>query len=401
MSIISATRSTSSEMPDLVVVGGGIVGAVAAHAMARAGFAVTLIEAYVPRPWDAADELDLHVVALAPSSVALLENLGIWSSVCVSRVSPYRHMVVWDCQNGGAIHFDASCHDRDVLGYIVEKKLLQWHLWQALDESGVELVCPARVLGFETFGDRVSLTLDSGDTISTRLLVAADGGASPLRQMAGIAVGKHDYAQHAVVAHVVTEHGHQDTAWQCFLPSGPLALLPLLDGRSAVVWSLPEEQVQRVLAMDDGMFCDALGVASDFRLGCVQRVTRRMSHPLRLQLAERYQDKRLVLLGDAAHVVHPLAGQGVNMGLRDVLELHAVLYTAREDGVDFSSVQVLRRYARRRRSADTLDAYAFDALARLYAYAWPPLVGARGLGMRLLDRTTWLKRRIIAHAAGV
>ena len=386
---------------DVAVVGGGMVGAAAALALARAGFATALLEARAPQAWNAADEVDLRVVGLAPSSVALLDDLGVWTSIRASRAGPYAHMHVWDGESGAAIDFDAADEGRDLLGYIVENNLVQWTLWQALEAAGVRRLCPAEVRGFDAREDRVALELADGESLSARLLVAADGAASPLRGMAGIATRGRDYAQRAVVAHVATERPHAGTAWQRFLPGGPLALLPLADGRSSVVWSLPEEEAQRVLALDDQAFRDALGLASDFRLGRIVATTKRAAFPLRLQLAERYQAERFVLLGDAAHAVHPLAGQGVNLGLRDVAELREVLVAARDAGRDFAAAHVLRRYARRRRSADTLDARGFDALARIYAWQSPPLVAARGLGVRLLDRLAPLKRRIAAHAAGL
>jgi 2-octaprenyl-3-methyl-6-methoxy-1,4-benzoquinol hydroxylase/2-octaprenylphenol hydroxylase len=222
-----------------------------------------------------------------------------------------------------------------------------------------------------------------------------------LRERAGIATSGRDYAQRAVVAHVATERPHAQTCWQRFLRSGPLALLPLADGRSSLVWSLPESEARRVLALDDETFMKELGVASDFRLGRILATTRRAAFPLRLQLALSYQAERFVLLGDAAHVVHPLAGQGVNLGLRDVAQLRDVLVAARDAGRDFAAPTALQRYARRRRSADTLDAYGFDALARVYAWQAAPWVAARGLGVRLVDRLQPLKRRLAAHAAGL
>jgi 2-polyprenylphenol 6-hydroxylase len=232
------------------------------------------------------------------------------------------------------------------------------------------------------------------------LLVAADGAGSPLRERAGIGTHGRDYGQRAIVAHVHTERAHAQTAWQRFLPTGPLALLPLADGRSSVVWSLPEAEARRVQALDDAAFCNELGIASDFRLGRITAATPRAAFPLKLQLADIYQSNRFVLLGDAAHAVHPLAGQGVNLGLRDVAELRDTLAAAREEERDIAGAHILRRYARRRRSADTLDAYGFDALARIYAWQSLPLVAARGLGVRILDHLLPLKRRIAAHAAG-
>ena len=403
---------------DVAVVGGGMVGAAAALALARAGFSTALLEARAPAAWSAHGEVDLRVVGLAPSSVALLDELGVWTSIRDARAGPYAHMHVWDAESGAAIDFDAASEGHDLLGYIVENNLVQWTLWHALEAAsggssascargpgtsmcGVRRLCPAEVKGFEAREDRIQLELSSGETLSAALLVAADGAASPLRQLAGIGTRGRDYAQRAVVAHVRTERPHENTAWQRFLPSGPLALLPLADGRSSIVWSLPEAEARRVLALDEQAFLDELGMASDFLLGRIVATTPRAAFPLKLQLAEHYQADRLVLLGDAAHAVHPLAGQGVNLGLRDVVELRDTLVAARTAGRDIGAGHVLRRYARRRCSADTLDALGFDALARIYAWQSPALVAARGLGVRLLDRLAPLKRRLSEHAAGL
>jgi 2-octaprenyl-3-methyl-6-methoxy-1,4-benzoquinol hydroxylase/2-octaprenylphenol hydroxylase len=386
---------------DVAVVGGGMVGAAAALALARAGFSVALLEARAPRPWCADAEVDLRVVGLAPSSIALLDDMDVWTSIRQARASAYRRMHVWDDASGASIDFDAAAEGRDLLGCIVENSLVQWTLWQALETAGVRRLCPAEVTAFEARDDRIQVQLADGATLSAAVLVAADGAGSPLRQLAGIGTRGRDYAQRAVVAHVDTERAHEDTAWQRFLPGGPLALLPLADGRSSIVWSLPEAEAQRVLALDDRRFCDELGAASDFRLGRITGSTSRAAFPLKLQLAERYQAERFVLLGDAAHAVHPLAGQGVNLGLRDVAELRDTLVQARAAGRDIGAEHVLRRYARRRRSADTLDALGFDALARIYAWQSPPLVAARAVGVRLLDRLAPLKRRLSDHAAGL
>ncbi|MET0936374.1 MAG: UbiH/UbiF/VisC/COQ6 family ubiquinone biosynthesis hydroxylase, partial [Luteibacter sp.] len=367
----------------------------------RAGFSVALIDAREPSPWSAASEVDLRVVGLAPSSIALLDQLGVWSRLRDARVSPYERMHVWDAENGATLRFDAADEGRDVLGYIVENQLVQATLWHALDDAGVRRIVPAEVVAYAMREDRAQLDLADGQVVSARLVVAADGAESPLRAMVGIGTRGRDYAQRAIVAHVETLHSHERTAWQRFLPTGPLALLPLADGRSSIVWSLPEADATRILAMDDDAFRQALGVASDFRLGPIGAVTRRAAFPLRLKLAERYEVGRMVLLGDAAHAVHPLAGQGVNLGLRDVAELRDTLVAAREAGRDFAATHVLRRYARRRSSADGLDAWSFDALSRIYAWTSGPLVTARGLGVRLLNRVSPLKSRLARHAAGL
>ena len=397
---LDARRRTP--MLDVAVVGGGMVGAAAALALARAGFATALLEARAPASWQAGEDIDLRVVGLAPSSISLFDDLGVWTSIHDQRASAYARMHVWDAATGASIDFDAASEGRAWLGWIVENNLVQWTLWQALEAAGVQRLCPAQVSGYEAREDRVVLALEGGETtsLSARLLVAADGAGSPLRKLAGLATHGRDYGQRAIVAHVSTTHSHQATAWQRFLPGGPLALLPLADGRSSIVWSLPEAEAARVLGLDDAAFCAELGIASDFRLGPVRSTTRRAAFPLKLQLARNYQADRMVLLGDAAHAVHPLAGQGVNLGLRDVAELRDTLCAARDAGRDIAAPHVLRRYARRRRSADTLDAWSFDALGRIYGWQAPPLLAARALGVRLVDRLAPLKRRFVTHAAG-
>jgi len=395
------SRRRAGSLLDVAVVGGGMVGAAASLALARAGFSVALVDAREPAAWSAIDEIDLRVVGLAPSSVALLDGLGVWDTIRAARASAYERMVVWDAENGATLRFDAADEARDVLGYIVENGLVQASLWQGLDDAGVRRIVPAEVVGYAMREDRAQLDLADGQIVSARLVAAADGAESPLREMVGIGTHGRDYAQRGVVAHVATARPHERTAWQRFLPTGPLAFLPLDDGRCSIVWSLPDAEAKRVMALDDGAFRDALGVASDFRLGPILSVSRRAAFPLRLKLADRYEVGRLVLLGDAAHAVHPLAGQGVNLGLRDVAELRDTLVDARDAGRDIAATHVLRRYARRRRSADGLDAWSFDALARVYAWKASPLVTARGVGVRVLDALGPLKRRLARHAAGL
>lgn len=385
---------------DAVVVGGGVVGGATALMLAREGLQVHLVEAREPRPWQADAELDLRVFALAPSSARLLDSLGVWDAVAAARVSPYQGMQVVDAANGAKLDFSAARRGRAELGWIVENGLLVDRLWQGLRQAGVQLHCPAQLQDVTWRDDGVRLELDGGRSLRTALLVAADGAGSPLREQAGIACRKRDYRQRGVVAHVRCQQDHDGVAWQRFLPGGPLALLPLADGRCSVVWTLPQQEASRVLALDDGAFCRELGMASDFHFGPVTQATHRAAFPLRLQLARRYCHRRMVLVGDAAHVVHPLAGQGVNLGLRDVIGLRAVVREAMQRSVDIADENVLARYSRRRRSADSLDAVGFDAIERGFALDSAPLTALRGVGVRLVNRLGPLKQRLIAHAAG-
>lgn len=378
-----------------------MVGAACALALAKRGFAVALLEAREPAPWNIADPEDLRVIALAPSSARLLDELGVWRAVEAARVSRYQRMCVRDGESGAEVTFDAAREGRAQLGWIVENTLVARTLWDALGSAGVRRVCPAHVVSFAQRDDRVTLELGDGEMLSAALLVIADGAGSTLRDQAGIAVRGRDYHQRAVVAHVATERTHDATAWQRFTDEGPIALLPLADGRSSIVWSLPERRAREVLALDDAAFCEAAGLASDFRLGRITAATPRASFPLRLQIAERFASGRCVLIGDAAHAVHPLAGQGANLGLRDVAELASVLGEARDAGYDFAAPHVLARYARRRRSEGTLDARSFDGIERMFAWRSPAWLVLRGFGMRALDAIEPLKRRLSAHAAGL
>lgn len=385
---------------DVAVAGGGVVGAACALALARAGLDVALVEAR-PVPRWLAEQPDLRVYALAPDNAALLDALGVWPQVVRARAQPYRKMRVWDAGGGDELAFDAATLARDELGWIVENGLLVDRLWAALVAAGVQVHCPARVQGMEQDEAGVRLQLDDGTRLEARVAVAADGGASELRRLAGLDVDAHDYGQRGVVAFIETADPHQETAWQRFLPTGPLALLPFTQGRSSIVWTLPEADAARVLALDDAAFAVALTDASAARLGRAQPVSERAAFPLRRQLVRQQVAGRVLVLGDAAHVVHPLAGQGVNLGLRDVAALRAEVESAQARRVDWASAHRLQRWARRRRSDNTVSAYAFEGINRLYSNADPLAVLARGPLLGLAGKLPPLTRALWRHAAGV
>ena len=385
---------------DVAVAGGGVVGAACALALARAGLQAALVEAR-PAPRWLAERPDLRVFALAPDNAALLDALGVWPQVLRARAQPYRKMRVWDAGGGDELAFDAATLARDELGWIVENGLLVDRLWAALVAAGVQVHCPARVQGMEQDEAGVRLQLDDGTRLEARVAVAADGGASELRRLAGLDVDAHDYGQRGVVAFIETADPHQETAWQRFLPTGPLALLPFTQGRSSIVWTLPEAEAARVLALDDAAFAVALTDASAARLGRAVPVSARAAFPLRRQLVRQQVAGRVLVLGDAAHVVHPLAGQGVNLGLRDVAALRAEVESAQARRVDWASAHRLQRWARRRRSDNTVSAYAFEGINRLFSNADPLAVLARGPLLGLAGKLPPLTRALWRHAAGV
>lgn len=392
---------------DAVIVGAGPVGAALALALARDGLSIALVEASEPSPWNADAEIDTRVVALASDSIGLLSDLDVWSDIAALRASPYRRMTVWDGLAPGQLTFDAAERGEAALGAIVENRLIQFVLWQALKAhctgsttNAVQLRCPSRVVAIQSSDDSVSVQLDDGDDVRCKTLIAADGGGSDLRELAGIGTRGHAYDQRAVVAHVTTTQPHEHTAWQRFLSGGPLAFLPLADGRCSIVWSLPDDEAQRILTLDDVQFMDEIGCALDMRLGPITATTPRAAFPLRLKLAERYVAGRCVLVGDAAHVVHPLAGQGMNLGFRDVMCLRRELTRAVKRGVDPGSAHVLRRYERERRSENTVGAYGLDLIDKVYGRDSLALATLRGAALGFAGRFAPLRRRLADAAAG-
>jgi len=385
---------------DVVVAGAGVVGAACALALSRAGLDVALVEMR-PAPRWSAQRPDLRVFALAPDNAALLDALGVWPQVLGARAQPYRRMRVWDAGGGDELCFDAAALARGELGWIVENGLLVDRLWSALAAAGVQVHCPAKIEAMEQDATGVRLRLDDGTRLDARLAVAADGAASELRRLAGLEVAAHDYGQRGVVAFIGTERAHEDTAWQRFLPTGPLALLPFAEGRSSIVWTLPDAEAARVLALDDAAFAVELTDASAARLGRAVPVSERAAFPLRRQLVRQQVAGRVLVLGDAAHVVHPLAGQGVNLGLRDVAALRSEVEAALARRTDWAAAHRLQRWARRRRSDNTVSAYAFEGINRLFSNADPLAVLARGPLLGLTGKLPPLQRALWRHAAGV
>ena len=387
---------------DIIIVGAGMVGSALACALGMQGLQVAVIEAHQPDFDWPDDSVDQRVSAITCASQQIFTSLGAWEAMCRQRVSPYRDMRVWDATGSGEIHFDSADLGEPLLGHIIENRVIQFALYEKLVEyDNVTFIAPVSVTSMEIVPDRASVTLDDGRVLNAALLVAADGSRSKLRELAGIETQGWSYHQHGVVAHITTSKSHQETAWQRFMPDGPLAFLPLSDGSSSIVWSTTPEHADALLQLDDAAFLDALQTAFGDRLGRMLSCGPRAAFPLRMQHAKQYTQQRLALLGDAAHTIHPLAGQGVNLGLADAATLAEVIADVRAAGSDIGALKNLRRYERWRKGDNLAMMSTMDAFKRLFGSKMPMLKWLRNTGLSLTNRTTPVKNMIMRQAMGL
>ncbi len=386
---------------DALIVGGGMVGATLACALADSSLRVALIEGGAPRDPRRDEPHDLRVSAITRASRQVFTALGAWEGMVARRVSPFREMQVWDATGAGEIHFDSAEIGEAELGHIIENRVVQIALWERLrNAENVSVFCPAACARLRREAGLIHARLEDGRELSARLVVGADGAQSRVRQFAHIPVHGWQYDQHGLVATVRSELPHRETAWQRFLPEGPLAFLPLHDGRCSIVWSTAPEHAARLQAMEDAAFCEELGRAFGGKLGRIEETSARAAFPLRLQHAECYVAAGIALIGDAAHSVHPLAGQGVNLGILDAASLAEVLLDAHAANKDIASLAVLRRYERWRKGHNLLMMAAMDGFKRLFGSEWWPLRGARNAGLTLTNRLSPAKQLIMAQAMG-
>ncbi len=388
----------SSDRFDIIVAGAGMVGSCAAVALAAEGMRVALVEPMRASAGntEAEQEYDLRVSAISPGSRAILQRIGIWDQLNADRICYYEQMHIWHQHGEASVSFDAVDLARDNLGAIVENRLIQRGLHRACSASpNIEWFMPDRI---ETLLDNqaegVELRLESGRCISATLLIAADGRSSATRKLAGLEVQSGSYRQTAIVANVDTTLPHRHISWQRFLSTGPLAFLPLANGQSSIVWSCDDAFAEEVIALEDEAFCAALAEAFEFRLGEISACSERRSFPLGWHHCERWLQGRILLIGDAAHGVHPLAGQGVNLGFSDV-ELCARLISGQRGAI---TQKQLRRYERQRKSETWVASSAFSALKTVYGFDQPWITHPRDLGMRLIDNAPLLKRAMVGRA---
>lgn len=386
---------------DIIIVGAGAVGTALTALIANSGLRIALLDGREPAPYNPADPLDLRVFALSRASEQLLRSVDAWESISQSRLSTYTGMHVWQSNDRGHIEFDAADVGEPNLGHIVENRLLQTALLEsALNHDNVTALWSQTCAELTVTRHQARLQLDSGRELSARLVIGADGARSRVRRWAGIEAPTHHYKQRAVVSHLTTEQPHLGIARQVFLDEGVLALLPLADGRVSLVWSTSDSRAQKLLSLDADGFNKAVSQASEQRLGMVTASDRRASFALTRRHAEQYVRARIALVGDAAHTVHPLAGQGVNLGLLDAGALATVIQAAVGKGRDWSSIATLRRYERDRRTANAPMIRAFDSLQKLFNTA-PPLNRIAGVGLSLINRITPARNALIKQALGL
>ena len=390
----------NDQQADIIIVGAGMVGSAAALSLARQGYKITLIEASEIPQWSE-DEYGLRVSAISAASERLLMDIGAWQKIAERRVSPYESMHVWDASGTASLDFNAADSGQACLGYIVENNLINTCLLEQINGMpNVKLINGARLSGMTWLDDCIEVKLDSGNEIRATLIIAADGGNSQVRAHCGIGSSTHDYQQTGIVTRVRTSLSHEYTAWQRFLPTGPLAFLPLADGSCSIVWSADKEFAEELLALDDEVFSQHLAEAFEHRLGDVELLSSRAGFPLMLANADSYSTERVVLLGDAAHRVHPLAGQGVNLGFQDVIDLTSVIFEAVQNGRDLADPLYLRKYSRRRRADAGMMLAGMDGIQRVFTSQHKSVQKSRNLAMDLINCLPGLKQFFVNRALG-
>ena len=395
-------------MFDILIVGGGPVGACAGALLARGtrgatGLSVALLEPRPPGRIAADARPDPRVVALSRASERLLKRTGSWEQIPPARLSAYERMRIWHesipPSSPAVLVFDAADVGEPNLGYIAESRALQAALLAAFAESGGHIE-PLPFTALSIDEDHVQVSTPRG-TLTARLVVGADGAQSAVRAAAGLGIETRAYGQTAIIASVATERPHQATAWQRFMRDGTLAFLPLADGTSSIVWSADESRAADLLTLGDAGFAQELDSASDCALGGTRLVSERLSFPLVRLAAPRYVAQRVALIGDAAHVVHPLAGQGVNLGLLDAAALAQQVASAVAAREDPGALRVLRAYERWRKSELAGMAQAIDAFDRLLAHGAGPVARLAQRGLSWVNRSQELRRFFIYRALGM
>ncbi len=387
---------------DLIIVGGGMVGATLAAALDNTELRIAVIDARQPPAFSADQPHDLRVSALSVASQRILENVGAWAGIQSRRCCPYRRMRVWEMEARGDTLFDSADLGEPALGHIVENRVIQLALWDRLERCrNVDLLSPVTIDEIDYQPSGSQLCLADGRVLRCRLLVGADGGPSRVRQQAGIGIRAREYAQHALVAYVETACPQQDITWQKFVPAGPLAFLPLTGNYASLVWYNHPAEVKRLLALPEEEFLSELYRTFPAELGEIRALKARGSFPLRCQHALEYVKSGVALVGDAAHMIHPLAGQGVNIGLLDAGVLASVIIEALAEHRDIGDASILRGYEKQRRQHNLTMMTVMDLFYRVFRQQSMPLRMARNLGLGLAQKLAPARKSAMRFAMGL
>jgi len=409
---------------DIIVVGAGMVGLTAAIALHQQGFKVLVVEgrdeSLLSLPERLTDlktqtadieSYDNRVSALTRASENILRNIGAWQKIAAMRVAPYQKMQVWDGDGTGEISFSSAQLHQPNLGHIVENSVAIAALIATARDMNLDILCSTKVVGL-TEPDKGTRILscetntvgNDGESLnlSAKLVIGADGAMSKVRQLAAIGLWQWDYGHHAIVATLKTQKPHQATAWQRFTSDGPLAFLPLADKHtSSIVFSTSPEHAKRLMALDCAAFKQVLAREFELTLDAVTQVSKRAVFPLRQRHAKQYVQQGLVLIGDACHTIHPLAGQGVNLGLLDVASLVQVLIAARARKQDIAQERVLKQFQRERHADNLKMSATMQGFKWLFDPQPAPLIIARNIGMKLFNKATPVKQHVMAQAMGL
>ncbi|MGR5066419.1 2-octaprenyl-3-methyl-6-methoxy-1,4-benzoquinol hydroxylase [Photobacterium sp. DNB22_13_2] len=385
------------EQFDVVVAGGGMVGAATAIGLAQQGLSVAVLEGITPAPFESSQPMDLRVSAISPHSVSLLERLGAWEAVTAMRLCPYKRLETWEhpeCRT----RFNADHMHLDRLGYIVENRVIQLALWQQFElYPNLTVKCPARMVSAVETENGYEIALEDGNPLHATLLVGADGAQSRVRQQAGIGITAWDYRQHCMLINVETILPQQDITWQMFTPHGPRSFLPLPGHQGSLVWYDSPAKIQQLSAMTPAQLEAQVITHFPPELGEI-KVLNHGRFPLTRRHAQRYYKSGVVLLGDAAHTINPLAGQGVNLGFKDV---DVLLHEIEKAGQDWSNERVLKAYERRRRPDNLLMQSGMDFFYTTFSNNLLPVKLLRNAGLKLAEQAGPIKQKVLKYAMGM
>ncbi|GHA26742.1 FAD-dependent monooxygenase [Oceanisphaera arctica] len=385
---------------DIAIIGGGMVGALAAALLAPTGLNIRVIEAKAPAAFSPEQAPDLRVSAISATSVRLLQQAGAWEAIVAMRAWPYQRLEACEWQ-GFSTHFEARELGCEYLGYMVENRVIQLGLWQALAQlQNVLLDCPNGLTDLTQNEAVAELSLEGGQRLQARLVLACDGAESRTRQLAGIGISSWDYAQHCMLIGIEGDGLEPDTTWQQFVPSGPRAFLPMGPLQGSLVWYDQKARIAELAALDNASLAEQVAAHFPARLGNF-KVLSKGHFPLRRRHANDYVKGAVVLLGDAAHTINPLAGQGVNLGFKDVAALSELIHQGLEAGLDIAATERLLRYQRRRRPDNLLMQSAMDLCYHTFSNDIMPIKLLRNLGLKAAQHSGPLKTRVMKYAMGL